>query len=96
MDLSAMKLLLVEFAAADLENDLRCGGSDGGRGCGRGDVVRGQEKHGLIIGEGDRDGVDLRARNFDFFGLAGLGVFYGLFGGLRRRGLGWRLRPNRR
>src|ERR1700681_2267025 len=40
-----------------------------------------QRENRLVLGEGDSDRVDLRARDFDFFCFAGLGVFDGLFGG---------------
>ncbi len=95
-DFAGAELLLVELAAANFQHNVRGDGADRRGGRGRGDVVRGQREDGFVVGEGDGDDVDFRARDFDFFGLAGLGVFDGLFGGLRRRGRGWRLRPSRR
>ncbi len=84
-DFSSTELLLVEFPATDLENDLWCA-DDGGRrnwrnGCKR---PRRQREHWLVVREGDCDHRNFRARNFCFFCFARLGVFdraLGFFGG---------------
>ena len=42
--------------------------------------MNGQREHGFIVGEGNCDGRDLGARNFDLFHFARLGVFDGALG----------------
>ena len=86
MNFAAGELLLVELAAANFEDDVRGGSSNGSRGCGRYYGVSGQGKDGFIVGEGDRNGVDFATGNFYFFCSAGLGIFDGIFGGFRGAG----------
>jgi hypothetical protein len=85
-DFSGAELLLVELAAADFQHNVRSHRSGGGRGQRRSDVVYGQRhlrcEARFVVGEGYGDDVYFRTRDFDFFGLAGLRVFYGLFGSL--------------
>ncbi len=84
VDLTVVKLLLVELTAADFENHVGRRSSRGGCGRRREHGVGGEGEHGFIVGKCDRDGVDLRARDLDFFSLAGLGIFdrlLGVFGG---------------
>ena len=80
-DFAGVELLLVELAAANLQDDVRSRGSDGGGGRRCGNVVRGQREDRFVVGEGDGDGVDFRARDFYFFGFSGLRIFDGIFGG---------------
>ena len=83
-DFSGAKLLLVELAATNLQDNMRRCGSDRCRGWRRSDVVNRQRKDRLILGKGYGNRIDLRTRNFDFFGSAGLRIFdcaIGVFGG---------------
>ena len=81
-DFSVAELLLVEFAASDLENNMRGYCADG-RGIGwRGDVMCGQGEDRLVVRKGDSKDIHFRARDFDFFGPARLRVFDSFFGRL--------------
>ncbi len=75
-DLSGVKLLLVEFPAANFQHDVRRDCPDRSRGRRRGDVMDGKSEDGFVIRKSDGDGVDFRAWDDDFFGFPGLSVFY--------------------
>src|SRR5271163_4638116 len=76
-DFSAVKLLLVEFAATDLQHNVRRD-SSGRRRCGRSrHVMHRKREHRLVVRKRNGYGVDFRTRYFDLFRLPRLGIFGG-------------------
>src|ERR1035438_1136722 len=81
---SGAELLLVELAAANLQNNVGGGRSNRRGGSGGGDVMRWKREDRFVVGEGDGKGIDLGAGDVYFFRSAGLGIFdcfFSRFGG---------------